>query len=389
MKALVFERKEARYAAAIVASRLSPGAGATYGPLSLTSMEPPELPDPSWVRVAPLLAGICGSDLHTIAGHTSRYFEPLVSFPFVLGHEVVGRTEDGRRVVLDAVLGHAARGATPPTPDAAPADGNDHGHLIGGKLSPGLQCGSCESTGGGWSESMIAHPSQIHDVPEDLSDEAAVMVEPAASGIHAALKARASMEDGANVVVLGAGTIGLCTIAALSNYTSAGQIIATAKHPDQKRFAKNLGASVVVDPGEVRRAVRRTTHSQMIGTTLSGGADVVIDAVGSADSLADALAIVRPRGRVILCGMPGTVKVDLAPLWHREVELAGCYTYGTEELEDGTRSHTFNLAFDLVREADLGSLVSATYPLAEYKEAIRHAAEAGRRGAIKIAFDLR
>ena len=64
--------------------------------------------------------------------------------------------------------------------------------------------------------------------------------------------------------------------------------------------------------------------------TLSGGADVVIDCVGSAESIAQSLAIVRPRGTVALVGMPGKVTVDLAPLWHREVRLAGAYAYGTE-----------------------------------------------------------
>jgi len=386
----MFERKEARYAAAMISSRLTPGSGAAWGPLSLASIDPPELPNDDWVRVRPVLSGICGSDLHTIAGHTSRYFEPLVSFPFVLGHEVVGVLEDGTRVVLDAVLGPAAHGKEPPSQTSAPADGFDHGHLLGGTLEPGLQCGGCASTGGGWSESMIAHQTQIHRVPDAMSDEAAVMVEPAASGVHAALKAAAALSNGGTAVVLGAGTIGLCAIAALNHpatgQTPAGTVIATAKHPAQKRFATQFGADVVVDPGEVRRAVRRATGSQMIGTTLAGGADVVIDAVGSAESLADALAVVRPRGRIVLCGMPGTVNVDLAPLWHREVELVGCYTYGTEELADGTRSHTFDLAMTLVQNADLGQLVSATYPLDDYEAAIRHAAEGGGRDAIKIAF---
>lgn len=341
--------------------------------------------------MTPILSGICGSDLHTIAGHTSRYFEPLVSFPFVLGHEVVGQLEDGTRVVLDAVLGPAAHGATTaPGDTSAPADGVDYSHLLGGTIEPGLQCGGCASTGGGWSESMIAHRSQIHPIPDGMSDEAAVMVEPAASGVHAALKAAAALDNGGTAVVLGAGTIGLCAVAALNHpatgQTPAGTVIATAKHPAQKRFAKQFGADVVVDPHEVRRAVRRATGSQMIGTTLAGGADVVIDAVGSAESLADALAVVRPRGRIVLCGMPGTVNVDLAPLWHREIEMVGCYTYGTEELANGERTHTFDLAMTLVQNADLGQVVSATYPLDDYESAIRHAAEAGRRDAIKIAF---
>lgn len=387
MKALLFERREARYAAAIVASRFSTGAAINYGPLRLADIDAPELPGPGWTTITPRLSGICGSDLSTLSGSTSRYFEPLVSFPFVLGHEVVGTGESGLRYAIDAVLGHAARGETPPTEEAAPADGHDHGHLVAGRLEPGLQIGSCESTGGGWSTSMVAHQSQLHLVPETVTDEAALMIEPAASGVHAALKG--AVPDDATVVVLGSGTIGLCTIAAVRAFTPATTIIATAKYPEQRRLAADLGADHVVAPGEVRRAVRRVTGSRMIGKVLSGGCDVVIDAVGSGDSLDDAIAITRPRGRVVVCGMPGVVKVDLAPLWHRETELVGAYTYGTEELTDGTRTHTFSLALQLVVDADLGRLVSATYPLERYKDAIRHAAEAGKRGAIKVAFDLR
>ena len=387
MQALLFERRESRYAAAILTSKLSPAAGALVSPLRLADIDEPALPGPGWKRITPLLSGICGSDLSTLSGHTSRYFEPLVSFPFVMGHEVVGMTENGNRVVIDAVLGHAARGVDLPFEGAAPADGCDHGHLIGGRLEAGLQIGSCESTSGGWSTSMVAHESQLHVVPDTMSEESAVMIEPAAGGIHAAL--RAKVEEGQTVVVLGAGTIGLSIIAALRAHTGAGNIVATAKYPEQRNLAADLGATTVVDPGEVRRAVRRVTSSRMVGNVLSGGADVVIDAVGSAGSLNDALAITRPRGRVVVCGMPGVVQVDLAPLWHRETEMVGAYTYGTEELTDGTRAHTFALATELVESANLAQLVSATYPLSQYKQAIRHAAEAGRRGAIKIAFDFR
>ena len=116
MKALLFRRNEVRYAAAMLASRLAPGEGARFGPLSLADVEVPELPAEGWHHVTPLLSGICGSDLATIDGHASRYFEPLVSFPFVPGHEVVGRLEDGQRVVLEPVLGPEARGFAPPFP---------------------------------------------------------------------------------------------------------------------------------------------------------------------------------------------------------------------------------------------------------------------------------
>ena len=87
MKALRFSRNEGRYAAAVVASRLRAGAGAAVGPLSLIDDDAPDLPTEDWVRVYPRLAGICGSDLSTLDGHASRYFEDFVSFPFVPGHE--------------------------------------------------------------------------------------------------------------------------------------------------------------------------------------------------------------------------------------------------------------------------------------------------------------
>ena len=116
---------------------------------------------------------------------------------------------------------------------------------------------------------------------------------------------------------------------------------------------------------------------------------MVVDCVGSSSSLTDAMAVTRPRGRIVLVGMPASVNLELTPLWHRELELVGAYTYGTETLADGTTARTFDLAFDLVRRYDLGRLVSATYPLRRYRDAIQHAAAAGRRGAVKVAFDLR
>ena len=87
--------------------------------------------------------------------------------------------------------------------------------------------------------------------------------------------------------------------------------------------------------------------------------------------------------------MPAEVSLELTPLWHREIALVGAYTYGIEALPDGTERRTFDLASELVTEAGLGSLVTATYPLARYRDALEHAASAGRRGATKIAFDLR
>ena len=373
--------------AAAVASRLRTGSGATWGPLELVEDDPPKLPSDGWVRVFPRLTGICGSDIATIEGHSSRYFEDYVSFPFIPGHEIVGDLDDGRRVIVEPVLGHEARGFPTPFDGAAPGDGDDYRHLVSGHLEPGIQTGFCESTGGGWATEFVAHESQLHETPDWMSDELAVMIEPVAGGVHAAL--RAGVSDGDTVAVIGAGTMGLVSVAALRHLTEPGSLIIGAKHPRQRDLAHEFGADVVVDPNELRRAVRRATGSFMIGDQLSGGADVVIDAVGSEASIAEAIGVCRPRGRVVLLGMPATVTIELTGLWHRETELVGCYTYGTETLADGRRTTSFDLAIELAGKVPFDRLVSQTYPLSRYRDAMAHAAEAGRRGAIKVAFDMR
>ena len=385
MDALQFPRKEVRYVAAMAASRIKPGAGASVGPLKLTQLDPPELPGDGWEHVTTRLAGICGSDLATIDGQASRYFEALASFPFIPGHEVVGEKADGTRVVLEPVLGPETRGEVPAWPGAAQADGNDYGHLTSGNLEPGLQTGSCASTGGGWSEIFAAHSSQLHSVPDELSDEAAVMIEPAAAGVHAVL--RGNVPDGGTVAVIGAGTMGLTAVAALRKFTQVDAIVVAARYPHQHKAARLLGADLTVVPDELGRAIRRAAGTRVIGSTLGSGVDVTIDAVGSSNSLTDAIAFTRPRGRVVVLGMPNQVDMNLTALWHRETELVGAYCYGTEH--GHADSHTFELATEMVADLDLGKLVSELYPLSEYRTAIEHAAQAGPRGLIKVAFDLR
>ena len=375
MKALVFTRSPARYAAAMVAGSLRPGRGARYGPLTLRDIDPPEPPGPDWLALRPRLAGICGSDLATIDGRSSRYFEPIVSFPFTPGHEVVGDLEDGRRVVIVPVLSCATRGIDPPCGACRDGDINRCERIAFGHLEPGLQCGFCESTGGGWSQEMVVHPSQLVPVPDELSDEAAVLIEPTACAVHAARQV-----DAGRVAIIGSGTLGLLTVAALRRLSPATEILATAKHPEQRRWAKELGADVVCAPGELARAVRATTGSMVVGDQLTGGVPAVVDCVGSEASLSQALAVVAPGGTIHVVGMPARTTLDLTALWHRETALRGCYAYGRDD---------FATAAELVATLDLGRLVTAIYPLARYEDAVDHAAHAGARGAVKIAFDLR
>jgi threonine dehydrogenase-like Zn-dependent dehydrogenase len=379
MSRLVFSRKPARFAAARLAGTLMPGRGAAVGPLALEPDETLPLPSADWVRLRPRMAGICGSDLALVDGTASAYFDPLVSYPFTPGHEVVADVEGTeRRVVVVPVLSCITRGISPV------CHACEHGHIhlcervAFGHLEPGLQSGFCADTGGGWSHEMIAHTSQLVDVPADLSDEAAVMVEPTACAVHAAQR-----YTGKETVIIGAGTLGLLTLAAITatrDRERTGPVVVTARYPDQKRLAKELGADVVCGTDELPRWVRSATSSLVFGDQLTCGAPHVIDCVGSSDSLQQALQVVAPGGEVQVVGMPGNVSLELTSLWHRETAIRGCYAYTRPD---------FDTAIELVRRMDLGRLVSATYPLKDYTDAIAHAAQAGRRGAVKVAFDLR
>jgi threonine dehydrogenase-like Zn-dependent dehydrogenase len=399
VKALVFERNAPRFVASRLVSAVGgSGRGTRAGPLRLMDTPAPELPGPHWSRVRPLLAGICGSDLSTLDGKSSRYFEDIVSFPFVPGHEVVGVIDEtagpappdhpvGTRVVVESVIGCIPRGIDPPCPACSEGRTGGCERVAFGHLSPGLQIGFCADTGGGWSTAgLVAHATQLHLVPESFSDEDAVMVEPTACGVHAALAA--GVETGDHVAVVGAGTLGLTTVAALRHLTSPGTLLCGAKHAHQQRLAAELGADVSVEPEQLIRTVRHRTASLRASGHLTGGADVVVDCVGSAESLRHSLAMVRPRGRVLVVGMPGRVTIDLASLWHREVFMQGAYAYGTEAVHGITHS-TFDLAFEVVSSFGLGRLVSARYPIERFEEAVAHAGAAGRRGAVKVVFDLR
>jgi threonine dehydrogenase-like Zn-dependent dehydrogenase len=390
VKALQIDRSLARFAAARAASGWKAGGGGRTGPLRLVDIDPPTPPGPDWQTVRPRLAGICGSDLATVDGRSSRWFEPIVSFPFVPGHEVVGETADGRRVVVEPVLHCRVRGIEPPCGACEGGHTNHCERLVGGHLQPGLQTGYCADTGGGWSLALVAHRLQLHDVPAGWSDEAAVMVEPTACAVHGALSAPAATDGGeCTAVVIGAGTLGLATIAALRHLRPEfTPLLAVAKHPDQRRLAADLGATTVVEPSELRRAVRRASGSWILDTgQLTSGAPVVFDCVGSAASITDALAVTAPGGTVVLLGMPGHVGVDLTGLWQREVRLTGAYAYGVEPAAAGR--HSFDLAAEVVAAAGLERLVSAKYSLDRFADAIDHAANAGRRGAVKVVFDLR
>ena len=387
--ALTFQRSIPAYAIVKAAGGRPDVATSALSMLKLGDVDEPELPTREWVRVMPTLSGICGSDLAAIGGHASLYLDPLTSYPFVPGHEVVGTLEDGSRVVIEPALGCKVRGIEPLCPRCAEGRPGLCYNVTEGPIEVGLQTGYCADTGGGWGEVLVAHPSQLHKVPDALSDEAAVLIEPFACCVHAALRGGAGKED--IVVVSGAGTIGLLTIAAVKQFTPPRRLIAIAKHPTQRDLAKKLGADQVISPSEVFQRIRFATGAKRLDgmnrSLLLGGADVTFECVGRADALNDAVRFTREGGTVVAVGMPGEEKVDWAPIWQRELTVMGAYAYGAEPKKKGKR--TFQLALEAAPELHLETLTGPTFGLGEYRDAIAYAMSAGKLGAVKVAFDLR
>ncbi|MCH7721699.1 MAG: alcohol dehydrogenase catalytic domain-containing protein, partial [Planctomycetes bacterium] len=317
-------------------------------PVSLSDVAEPSLPNAQWLRIRPRLSGICGSDLATIWATGSPYLAPVISMPFVLGHELVGTVQElghdvtgfaiGDRVVLHPALGCRVRGIE----RMCDACGDQRDALCRnvtrGVISAGIQTGYCRDTGGGWGESLVAHQSQVHKVPPQMSDTVAVLTEPFACALHAALRVRLTTED--TVLVMGCGSIGLLTIAALRATGCTARIVASSKYDHQTELARRMGADTVTSAtaslGQRYAAWARELDADVLDAELGkpmviGGASATFDCVASSQSIDDAIRFTRSNGTLVLVGMPGTPSgVDWTPMWYKELTVRAAYAYGPE-----------------------------------------------------------
>ncbi|CCF82717.1 zinc-dependent alcohol dehydrogenase [Nitrolancea hollandica] len=377
--------------------------------LRLAEISPPPLPTPEWLRIDTRYGGICGSDLGLILLHSSPSSSPFTSFPFTLGHENVGVVAEtgaavqgisvGQRVVVNPLLACAARGFNDPCEMCAQGETNLCQRFREGAIAPGMLIGVCCDTGGSWSPSFVAHQSQIIPVPDNVSDEAAVLAEPFAVALHAVLRNRPS--DDQTVLIVGAGVIGLLTLAAIRAIGSRARVLITARHPFQVAMAERLGADLIIRPRrgtglyhQVAEATGARVLKPVIGKQIVlGGIDIVYECVGSPSTVDDSLRLTSSGGTMVLVGLAASPRgVDWTPIWLNEVRVHGSFCYADEEFE-GERIPTLALALKLMAEGrvDLAPLLTHRFELADYRRALETVTSKGKSGVIKavFAFDSR
>jgi len=222
MRALVFENRMLRLAVTKILSAFSPRAFVgPLAPLQLAEIPEPVLPADDWVVLRTRLCGLCGSDYKQVFmnGAFDNPMTSMISFPQVLGHEVVGvvdavgpavtKVAPGQRVVLNPWLSCAPRGL-PPCEWCERGEYAQCLNFKSGVIEPGIHHGNSAQATGGFAPRLPAHESQCIPIPDGISDEAAVLADPFSVSLHAVL--RTPPPSGGSVLVYGCGTLGLLSI---------------------------------------------------------------------------------------------------------------------------------------------------------------------------------
>ncbi len=369
-------------------------------PLQMFDIPRPELDNPHWVRVRPRLSGICGSDLSELFLDTDMRVYPLAipgqgSGRYYLGHEAVSQViEAGPAVtrfqVGDRVVGEGsaclAKGIQPPCRNCA--QGNYC--LCLDRDQPGRI-----TSNGAWSEEYLIHEQALYRVPDALDDEAAVLIEPVACGVRAAL--RRPPAAGERVLVYGIGTIGLSVLQTIRALCPDCDVTTIVQFPYQADLALRMGAQRALRGGDLYAQVAELTearlHEGAFGNRiLVGGFDVVYDCVGKPATLESALRWTRAGGAVVLVGVTlSRMKVDLTPVWYREVDLYGTIAHGAEKLPGtGEKISTFELTARWMLEGKIQTdrLLTHRFHLDDYRQAIRTAVDKRNTQSVKVAFEF-
>ncbi len=376
--------------------------------VKLRRVPEPELLGPDWVRVRPILSGICANDLAgvTLKHSFDSFMSAFASFPIGLGHEVVGRVvevgeavtevEVGQRVTVDPYLHCRIRGIDPPCPSCQRGEYPTCQNFHEGDLPPGTGIGSNNFTRGTWSDYFLAHRLQLLPVRDGISDEQAVLMDLVGCSLHALTKHLPA--DGETVIVYGCGSLGLGLIGCLRALGVGARVLAIARYPFQGELAGHFGADEVL-VGLKQKAlfdrVAELTGGKVYtgflptGRMLTGGADIVFDCVGNTRTLGNSMKFTRPHGTMVVVGIGYPERVDWTPVWLQEIHILGSVGQGIEEWQ-GERLHSTALLQRLILEGGLdpGPLLTHRFALEDYGRAFATVLGKGRARAVKVAFEF-
>ncbi len=330
----------------------------------IIDVEPVE-PGPGEIQVRVAAVGICGSDLHYFS--EGAIGDLSCVYPMVIGHEPAGTVVKTGPGVSGWSAGDRAA------------------------LEPAIYCYHCEFclTGrhnvcanirflsmpkdpGFFREFVNLPVPNVLPIPAELSLEEATLFEPLAVALHS-LKIGA-IGFGENVVVFGAGPIGLLTIAVL-RLSGAGRIWAVEPVAARRELALKVGADAVIDPSSADPV------QEVLGETGRRGVDAAIDCAARGDALNQAIRVARNAGRVVMTGIPSTAQVALDFHAMRRKELA--------MLNVRRSNHDSETALDLLRDhrSLFAPILTHTMPLDRIEPAFQML-ERYEDGAGKVVIQL-
>lgn len=378
-------------------------------PMALREVPDPEPLDDDWLVLDTRLTGICGSDakqvLMDFEDAEDNLMTAFISFPQVLGHEVVGTVskvgpavrsvEQGQRVVLNPWLSCAPRGLDP-CPACAAGDLSACWNFTQGRLSPGIHTGNAVEATGGFAAAVPAHESMVFPVPDGITDEVAVLADPWSVSFHAIT--RNPPLPGSRVLVYGAGALGSTATAILTQLYDDVDVGVVARWDAQARLVRSLGATVFQP--EPREQLVEEVAAWSGAPTLQpwnglpvaypGHVDIVYDTVGSPLTVEAAMRVLATRGTLVQMGVSSPGRFEWTPWYFKELRLVGSNAFGFETFE-GVTMHAIEHYLDLTASGrlNLDGLLTHTYPLERWRDAFVTIVDQGVTGAIKVAFDHR
>ena len=376
-----------------------------FAPASMQEIPDPVLPAADWVVLRTRLCGICGSDYKQmfLNGNYDNPMTGIISFPQVLGHEVVGtiaqvgpgvRTRTvGERVVLNPWLSCGPRGIVPPCPSCQDGQFSVCHNFARGHLPPGIHTGNSSAATGGFAPLLPAHESMCIPIPDGVTDEQAVLADPFSVSFHALLKR--PPRAGGTALVYGCGTLGLIQILQLRAFHPSVRVLAVARFPHQRALAEQFGATVIdhqPTTGLIER-VGGLTGAQVLKPWFGlpwlygGGVDVIYDTVAAPETLEVGVRLAAQRAAIVVTGVEPPKRFEWTPLYFKELELIGSNAFGVEEFE-GTRRHAMEhyLALVAAGRVDVTPILTHRFQLDDWRDAFMTCGNQGHTGAVKALF---